>query len=246
MRMTWRRAPAARRPAGLLSGLLVALALACSGAAQAARTPFQVRCEDTISKTVSVLSARQNGYSINQQLSYHALTRMKGGGAPGEQVLGLTRTESRIGVELAGPILQDAESGYECVAPRISVKLDYVPAVIYVGLEFASGTCAHAEILKHELRHLNAYMEHLPKVEKVVREALARRFEARPLYAPSGTAMSALEHEINSGWLPYIKAELGKVEAQQALIDSPEEYARLGKACGGAIQTILQRGLRPH
>ena len=70
-----------------------------------------------------------------------------------------------------------------------------------------------------------------------MREALTKRFGDKPLYAPSGTAMSALEHEIDSGWLPYIKAELAKVEIEQAAIDSPEEYARLGKACGGEIAT---------
>jgi hypothetical protein len=31
------------------------------------------------------------------------------------------------------------------------------------------------------------------------------------------------------------------VEVKQALIDSPAEYARLGKACNGEIQTILRK-----
>ena len=41
--------------------VLLTLLLATGGAQAAARTPFQVRCEDTISKTVSVLTAQQNG-----------------------------------------------------------------------------------------------------------------------------------------------------------------------------------------
>jgi hypothetical protein len=86
---------------------------------------------------------------------------------------------------------------------------------------------------------MEAYMAHLPKVEKVVSAALARRFEGKPLYAPAGTARSALAFEIDSGWLPYIKAEMAKVEAVQAQIDSPAEYARLSRACGGEIQKIL-------
>jgi hypothetical protein len=113
--------------------------------------------------------------------------------------------------------------------------------VIYVGSEFAPGSCGYQEILTHELRHMKTYMDHLPVVEKIVRDAFAKRFEAKPLYAPSGTARSALEHEINSGWMPFIKAEMAKVETQQAMIDSVEEYARLGKACGGEIQNILLR-----
>ncbi|SFM44685.1 hypothetical protein [Rugamonas rubra] len=229
-----------------------AMAAPAAAAAQAnaavpgvgARTPFQIRCEDSISKTVSVLSAQQNGYTIDNHLSYRSLTVMKGSARGNSVVLGITRTESKVKIGLSGPILQDPVSGYECVAPQIKVSLYYVPVVIYVGREFEPGTCMYQEVLNHELRHLQAYMGHLPKVELVVREALAKRFEAKPLYAPAGTAMSALEHEIDSGWLPFIKAEMQKVEADQALIDTPEEYARLSKVCNGEVQDMVLRGRR--
>ncbi|NRR29867.1 hypothetical protein HSX11_06675 [Oxalobacteraceae bacterium] len=215
-------------------------ALAASSTARGAeRTAFQIRCEDSISKTISVLSSQQNGYSVDQHLSYRALTAMKGVANGNAKVLGLTRTESRMSIALGGPVLQDPVSGYECIAPKITVKLYYAPVVVYVGSEFATGTCGYQEILTHEMRHLKAYMDHLPKVEKSVREALAKRFEARPLYAPSGTAMSALEHEINTGWMPYIKAEMGLVEELQNQIDAPEEYARLSRSCNGELQEIL-------
>ena len=54
-----------------------ALIWLCCGAgtvAAAERTPFQIRCEDTISKTISVLSTTSNGFTINNQLPYRALT----------------------------------------------------------------------------------------------------------------------------------------------------------------------------
>lgn len=230
-----------------LAGGVDAMAAPANAAAQAnagARTPFQIRCEDSISKTVSVLSAQQNGYTIDNHLSYRSLTVMKGSVRGNSVVLGITRTESKVKIGLSGPILQDPVSGYECVAPQIKVSLYYVPVVIFVGREFEPGTCIYQEVLNHELRHLQAYMGHLPKVELVVREALAKRFEAKPLYAPSGTAMSALEHEIDSGWLPFIKAEMQKVEAQQAQIDTPEEYERLSKVCNGEVQEMVLRGRR--
>lgn len=205
----------------------------------AARTPFQIRCEDDLGKTVSLLTARQSGYSLNHTLSYNALTQMKPPGRANTLVLGLTQTQSRIEIGLAGAILQDAASGHECVAPQITVRLFYDPIVIYVGREFPLGGCAYGQILAHELRHMKVYLDHLPVVETVVRAALAHRFKARPLYAPSGTASSALAHEISSGWLPYIKAEMAKVELQQAQIDSAQEYARLGASCNGEINHIL-------
>ena len=225
--------------------ILLALLLPMPGAQAAARTPFQIRCEDTISKTVSVLTAQQNGYTIDTHLPYKALTVMKGVARSNTWVLGLTKTDSQVKIALAAPMLQDPFSGYECVAPQIAVSLTYAPVVIYIAREFPPGTCAYDEILAHELRHMKTYMDHLPRVEKIVRAALAKRFEARPLYAPSGTAKAALAREIDTGWLPYIKAEMRKVEVLQAAIDSPQEYARLGKACNGEIQTILAGKVPP-
>jgi len=226
--------------------LLLALGLLAGVAAQAAeRTPFQIRCEDTISKTVSVLSAKKNGYSIDNHLSARTLTVMKDVAPPNTFVAGLTKTESKVEVALSGPIVQDPASGYECIAPQIDVKLYYVPVVIYIARELPVDSCAYKEVLTHEMRHLKAYNDNLPKVEKSVREALIKRFADKPLYAPSGTAMSALSHEINSGWLPYIRGELSKVEIEQAAIDSPEEYARLAKTCGGEVANLLGK-LRPR
>lgn len=226
--------------------LLIALAgmLASSGAQAAERTPFQIRCEDSISKTVSVLSSQQNGYTINNQLPYHALTVKAGSMDNRMETLGLTVTKGLYKVKLGGPVLQDAASGYECIAPKVDVSLNYSPVLIYVGNEFAPGTCAYKEILDHEQRHLKAYMDNLARVEKVVTDALNKRFAGQPMYAPSGTAMSALEHEINSTWFPFIQGEFDKGKVEQARIDTPEEYARLGKACNGEIAEIIARRRR--
>ena len=108
------------------AAVLLLLLMAGHGAQAAARTPFQIRCEDTISKTVSVLTAQQNGYSIDTHLPYKALTAMKGVARQNAFVLGLTKTESQIRIALAGPMLQDPVSGYECVAPQIGVSITYV------------------------------------------------------------------------------------------------------------------------
>ncbi len=219
-----------------------ALLLAASGAQAApARTPFQIRCEDTISKTVSVLSSQQNGYTVNNQLPYRALTARTGSMDNRMQTLGLTVTKGVYRATLGGPILQDPASGYECVAPRVTIQLNYSPVLIYVGNEFAPGTCAYKEILTHEQRHLKAYMDNLARVEKVVKNALDKRFAGQPMYAPSGTAMSALEHEINGTWFPFIQAEFDKGKIEQNKIDSPQEYGRLAQACNGEIAAIVNR-----
>jgi hypothetical protein len=219
--------------------LLLALLLLCAVAPASARTPFQARCEDGARQALAVLSSQQGGYRIDNTLSYRTLTRMKDHAPAGAQVLGLTHTESRVTIGVTGQVLRDPASGHECVAPRIEVSLFYVPIVIYIGREFPPASCAYQEILAHEMRHLNVYLEYLPKVESVVRAALARRFAGKPLYARAGQARALLQREIDGGWMPYIKAEMGKVEHLQAAIDTPQEYARLGKVCQGEVQSLI-------
>ncbi|WP_288381360.1 hypothetical protein [uncultured Massilia sp.] len=218
---------------------LVLWSWALAAAAQP-RMPFQARCEDSIGETLSVLTGVQNGFRIDNSVGYRSLTVMKGRARPGQYVLGLTRTESRVSINVGGRLLTDRTSGYECIAPHIEVRLTYPPIVVYVSREFPPASCAYQEVLAHEMRHLNAYLDYLPKVEAKVRKALAQRFGNKPLYAPIGQAQGLLQREVDRGWMPYIKTEMAKVEALQAAIDSPQEYARLGKVCGGEVQLLLR------
>lgn len=228
----------------LLPGLLLLVTSLCTPATASARTAFQARCEDTIGKSVSVITSRQDGYRIDNQYSFHGLSAMKGDRTPGSYVLGLTRTEASVAIGIQGRMLFDPASGYECVAPRLEVKLHYLPIVLYIGREFSPGTCSYRAILAHELRHRDIYLDFLPGAEKVVSTALARRFEGKPLYAPRGQARDLLQREINNSWMPFIKRELAKVEALQAAIDTPQEYARLGKICAGEVQSLIRPAKR--
>jgi len=223
--------------AGRLGPALLA-ALAVGGAAQA-RTPFQARCEVLAAGSSASIGARDNGYRIDNSIPYRTLTQMKRPAVANGYVLGLTRTESRVSIRIDGKMLTEPGSGLECVAPRIDVVLYYQPIVVYVGREFKPGTCAHREILAHEMRHLKSYLDYLPKVEERVRGQLARRFAGKPLYAANGRARDLLQTEIDHSWMPYIKAEMTAVERLQAAIDSPREYARLSKVCQGEVQSLI-------
>jgi hypothetical protein len=72
-----------------------------------------------------------------------------------------------------------------------------------------------------------------------VRDRLAGRFAGKPLYARAGESRMLLQREIDRNWMPYIKAEMGRVERLQAAIDSPREYARLSKVCQGEVQSLI-------
>ncbi|MFC5548609.1 hypothetical protein [Massilia aerilata] len=224
---------------------LLALMLLTAADEAAARTPFQARCEarqlglDTDSRPTWVrVESHDSGYRVDNSLSWRSLTRIKRGRA-GDFVLGLTRAESRVAISLEGAIVSNPDTGEECMLPQLGVSLSYLPIVIHVGSEFAPGRCAYREILAHEMRHLKAYIDYLPKVESRVRETLGRRFDARPVYAARGQALARVQAELDGRWMPFIKREMGKAKALQSGIDSPGEYARLSKVCQGEVQSLI-------
>jgi hypothetical protein len=222
--------------------LWLVLALLCSDAK--ARTDFESRCEETLGGRPPLVATHDNGYRIDNSLPLSTLTSMKNAAPPGSFVLGLTRAESRVVIGVASQQLTDPGTNTECIAPRLEVSLFYLPIVIYISREFAPGSCAYQEILAHEMRHLKAYLDYLPKVEAEVRNGLAGRFGTRPTYAPAGQARGLLQQELDTRWMPYIKNQMIKVEALQVAIDNPREYARLSKVCKGEVQSLIRSAKR--
>jgi hypothetical protein len=224
--------------------LALALLLAAPGAC--ARSPFQARCEDAAEASSASFSSHDNGWRIDNSLSYRTLTSMKRPRVRDGYVLGLTRTESHVTIKVDGAMIDDPDSNTECVMPRIDVTLYYQPIVVYIGHEFAPDSCAYKEILAHEMRHLKSYLDYLPIVEDRVRAKLGERYVGRPLYGRAGQARALLQGEIDRNWLPYIRDEMARVERMQTLIDSPEEYARLSKVCQGEVQSLIGSTRHPR
>jgi hypothetical protein len=219
--------------------VMLGLALAAWAGPAAGRTAFESRCVEAAHDAVTTFATRTSGWRIDNTLSYRDLTRMKRPGVRNGFVLGLTRTESRVAIQADGTLLQSPDGTMECVLPRIAVTLYYQPIVMYVSREFKPGSCAYDEILAHEMRHLNSYLDYLPKVEERVRARLGGRFAGRPLYARAGESRVLLQRDIDRNWMPYIRGEMGRVELMQAAIDSPREYARLSKVCQGEVQSLI-------
>jgi hypothetical protein len=224
----------------------LSLALLASGGVASARTTFEASCDDAARDAGATFATRESGWRIDNTVSYRDLTRMKRPSVQNGYVLGLTRTESRVAIQVDGTLLASPDGRAECVMPRIAVTLYYQPIVVYVGREFEPDSCAYREILAHEMRHLKSYLDYLPKVEERVRVRLGGRVAGKPLYARTGESRMLLQREIDRNWMPYIKGEMGRVEKLQAAIDSPQEYARLSKVCQGEVQSLIGSTRRPR
>jgi hypothetical protein len=117
------------------------------------------------------------------------------------------------------------------------VTFGFDQMTIYVAREFPEGSCAYKEIYQHELSHVKAYQTHLANIEKDVSDTLNRRFATgEPWRGSAGQTTARLQQELNERWLPYIKREIARADEAQALIDTPEEYARVADSCNGEIR----------
>lgn len=216
---------------------LAALALAI--AALPARADL---CDKLPAPEVSV-KRLDEPLAFNTQYSYRSLTNIGNALAkPGMAILGLTRGAAVVRFETRISIATDPSGRYECASPRLTVTYGFRPMTVYVAREFPSGSCAYREILDHEMRHVKTYQEHMALIESEISGALQERFaEAGHWRGQAGQTREKMQSELDNRWVPFIKQLLNRVDAKQALIDTPEEYDRVAASCNGEIKRQLRR-----
>jgi hypothetical protein len=152
-------------------------------------------------------------------------------------VLGLTRGNAAVRFSLSSQSIVDRTGRWECFSPQLTLTYGFSPMTVFVASEFPEGSCAYKEIHAHELRHVKAYQDHMVSIEKTLQETLNRRFATGgPWRGPVGEKRAQLQQELNERWARYVEREIARVEVAQALIDTPEEYARVANSCNGEIK----------
>lgn len=232
-----RIAIACRRAARLsMVSALVAVTIGSSTDATAAD-----RCDQLPSPSV-ILKRHEEPVTLDTRSSYRTLTLIGPRNLPaGKQVLGLTRGTATVRFESRITAYTDPGGRWECASPQLTVTYGFSPMTVYVAREFPPGSCAYKEIHEHELRHVRAYQAHLLRIEQELADTLKRRFVTDgPWRGPVGQARARLQQELEERWAPYIRREMNKVDAAQALIDTPEEYARVAGSCGGEVKRLTR------
>lgn len=176
--------------------------------------------------------------TVNTEYGYKALNQLGAAIAhSGHQVLGLTRGNVIAQFSTTTPSYIDRTGQWECASPQLTLTVGFSPMTVYVAKEFPRGSCAYNEIYRHELRHVKTYQEHLVNIEKELADTLRSRFATGSSWRASvGQTRERLQRELNERWLPFVQREIGRVDATQALIDTPEEYARVANTCNGEIK----------
>ena len=194
-------------------------------------------CEQLPAPSV-VIKRFEEGVAMNKQYGYRTLTNLGAKLArPGNQVLGLTRGNAVVRFSMSAQSIIDRTGRWECFSPQLTLTYGFSPMTVFIASEFPEGTCAYKEIYEHELRHVKAYQEHMVGIEKGLQETLNRRFATGgPWRGPVGQRRAQLQQELDERWARYVEREIARVDVAQALIDTPEEYARVASSCNGEIK----------
>jgi hypothetical protein len=218
--------------------LLALLVATCC--ADASARGFRAECEARLEPTSVSVTPESTPYVTSSALSIHELTIKDPPRLPHERTLGLTVAHyvSTINFEQNG--LRGANPGEYCMRPHFSVKLSYSPVEVYVGREIPRGSCAFAEVVRHEEKHVAAYARQLREAADAVERAMRAYYGNVIFYGDADQVSAQLTYQVKQHWLPLAEQQLSAVEAVQQAIDSPQEYARNRAACNGEISRILR------
>ena len=175
--------------------------------------PFAVREVDTAD--IRELTDR-SGASFAQHRTY-GLTTV----AFGHE----TQTELRV--------LEERASGRTCATPHVTVRVSMQPVVVYVARELRGDTCRHAATRAHEMQHVAVYREELADTTRELRAELAAAVGTQVLDGRSAAELNRrYEARLRDYLSAFMRARHDALNARQAQLDTPEEYARVGAACG--------------
>ncbi|MBC3874580.1 hypothetical protein [Undibacterium flavidum] len=195
------------------------------------------RCESNNEKTEIFVTTNERGFLVSTQYSSRTLNIKSRSSLAGDFVVGLTSLESKTAIDIAGPVWEDLTKEGECFAAKIKIQLSYEPIQVYIGNEFAEGSCSYNSILEHEMQHVVLHQNSLQLIGNTIKDLMERRFLGKPIYANNNSARQMLEAEIDEIWRPLIKAEFAKVQMLQKELDSEENINKVTWSCLGEIQS---------
>ncbi len=171
--------------------------------------------------------------SMDLSLDTRALTLIEGKSA-NQRVLGRTTARLRNTTRFQTRA-HKLPSGRACLKPTLAVTVTFEPMVIFVGSEYAHGSCEYLKILAHEQSHVDVYAAHLSELVAPLQQDLRDYFAAANLV----TAVPAEKRRmLQAGIQDTIRARLRQMaeglHARQRAVDSAEELKRLSdlhKSC---------------
>lgn len=211
--------------------LAAVMALSLSGCERGGEALFEARCNFSLDPTTVDVEVVPVEFSVDRSKTVAQITTMYPPEYPGE-VLGITKANLRKELSFDNAGMEQRGSGRLCTRPHVKVLLSFTPMQVLIASDFPQNSCKFNEIYAHEMRHVNAYTDYLPKVAADVKKQLETALGPDVHYfKDKAEAQATLDTLLNSMWMPYLTAKMELVEHEQGQIDTLEEYERLSRVC---------------
>ena len=201
---------------------------------------FEQQCEENLGATQvsSTLGEFQITYNFTKRV--YDLTQTAGNSK--SLTLGLTRAQATVNFVWDMQVLQDPVTKRVCMRPKIMIVTNPGEQLVFVGREFAKGTCAFEEILEHELRHASTNIQSAKHVVEFMNAYIRASVENRVIYGKTRQELEGfITDAIQNHWAPMGVAELKKAQTLHNEIDTQEEYQRVSNSCSGQVSKIVSQ-----
>jgi hypothetical protein len=124
----------------------------------------------------------------------------------------------------------------------ILVEIGFLNNIIYVAKELPKRSCPFKTVLEHEEKHKAVDQKLLEEYTEKAREFFQKGAdEIGMIRHPAGAAIDAQVNSYMNDAIEYFSKELENDRKQrQKEVDSPEEYQRVERACGGQLMDIVR------
>jgi hypothetical protein len=207
----------------VLAALLLALLPSAALAGDCDARPFRVKVNANSPR--EVIDRSQDSRSLSRMLSESSM--------PGYVTQGLTRVDYTASYASEYLSQQRRDGSWCSTVDGVTVDFGFLAApTIYVSSALPRGSCIYNEVMKHEYQHLRIAQETLEAGRKWITKALKEELSRGGAVGSTSEAANAQIEARIKGMVNKITGGLyATAKARNLALDTPENYARLGKLC---------------
>jgi len=156
--------------------------------------------------------------------------------------MGLTLVQWGTDIAVSG--IAGPRQGRQCfVATELYVRFGLQAHLVFIAREIPRGSCLWRDVYAHEMRHVGVNRESIRAAAALLTTTVETL--ARQGISTEGPTVAAAQQQA----LERLRAAVRRAETYfeqrstrgHASIDTPEEYERTSRACGGEAQHLLRR-----
>lgn len=148
---------------------------------------------------------------------------------------GLVKAKLRSQVAVSAELRTDS-SGHSCLYPQLELTIDFEPMPVFIASELPENGCAYNAVLRHELKHVEIYKAHLPRIlrqiESDLKPVFSQGFSTRD---PKGLHKQIAEDtkKYVSGAVAY---EMSIVDKAQTTFDEQDSESTVRGPCAAEFK----------